>query len=74
MMINSDLTEGDEDFLVILAKQIKHLAFYLGPDSVKGFIPVIHSLFASEDTSVRESVGLLADTDARKLPSDLQRA
>lgn len=70
----SELTDGDEEFLVILAKQIKHLAFFLGADSVKSFIPIIQSLFTSEDSSVRESVCSLPHQDARQLHSDLQRA
>lgn len=51
-----ELTDGDEEFLIILAKQIKHMAFFLGADSVKSFVPIIQSLFTSEDSSVRESV------------------
>ena len=72
--VYAELTDGDEEFLVILAKQIKHLAFFLGPDSVKSFIPIIQSLFASEDTSVRENVVFQAHPDAGQLPADLQGA
>ena len=55
--VDQELTEWEEEFLIILAKQVKNIAFYLGPDCVKLFIPIIHNLLASEDTSVRETVG-----------------
>jgi hypothetical protein len=52
-----DIMDGEEEFLAMIAVNLKGLINYLGPESILSTFPIMTILFSSEDKSVRESVG-----------------
>src|SRR3990167_9630713 len=50
---STDICSGPEEFQMALAKNLRGLVHSLGPESVPLVLPIIYTLFASEDSRVR---------------------